>query len=392
MKKLLLVFFLMIIGISFNAKAYSFYAINEGDTIYYNIISESPAVVQVTFKDGFDYSGDVIIPSTVNFQGTDFSVTSIGGSTFFECYGLNSVLFPNSITTIGHDAFNYCFNLTSVNIPDGVTRIESNAFYGCGMLTSISIPSSVNYIGDGAFKSCLGLTSISVPNLVIEINEEVFKGCSGLISATIGENTTIIKNKAFEGCTNLSSFIIPNSVNEIDSWAFNGCSSLNSLVIGYSVSSMGDGAFSACTNLSSITSHAITPPIIFATTLSDVLHSIPLYIPYGSLSAYQTAQYWSAFTNIQETVGLENTKIYNLQTKLYPNPTNGNVKLAIEGIKNDSQIMVYDIFGRIIKTYNIKPYQKEINMDLKELSSGTYSVICKDKTSGFSTTNKLIIQ
>ena len=227
---------------------------------------------------------------------------------------------------------------------------------------------------------------------VIEINEEVFKGCSGLISATIGENTTIIKNKAFEGCTNLSSFIIPNSVNEIGSWAFNGCSSLNSLVIGYSVSSMGDGAFSTCTNLSSITSHAITPPVILATTLSDVLHSIPLYIPYGSLSAYQTAQYWSGFTNIQETVGLENVEVYNLQTKLYPNPTNGNVKLAIEGIKNHSQIMVYDIFGRIIKKYNIKPNQKEINMDLNKLSSGTYSIICKDEKSGFSTTNKLIIQ
>lgn len=382
----------MFFGISFNSQAYSFYAINEGDTIYYNIISESPAVVQVTLKDGLDYSGDVVIPSTVNFQGTIFDVTSIGGGTFFECNGLNSVLLPNSITSIGHDAFNYCFNLTSVNIPEGVTRIETRAFYGCGNLTSISIPSSVNYIGDGAFQSCSGLTSISVPNLVTEINEEVFKGCSGLISANIGENTTIIKNKAFEGCSNLSSFTIPNSVNEIGSWAFNGCSGLNSLVIGYSVSSMGDGAFSACTALNSITSHAINPPVIFATTLSDVLHSIPLYIPTGSLLAYQTAQYWSGFTNIQETVGLENTKIYDLQTKLYPNPTIDNVRLSIEGLKNNAQVMIYDVFGRIIKTYNIKPNQKEINIDLKELSSGTYNVICKDKISGILSTNKLIVQ
>lgn len=382
----------MFIGISFNAKAYSFYAINEGDTIYYNIISESPAVVQVTFKDGSDYSGDVIIPSNVNFQGTVFAVTSIGGSTFFECYGLNSVLFPNSITSIGHDAFNYCFNLTSVNIPDGVTRIETRAFYGCSNLTSISIPPSVNYIGDGAFQSCSGLTSVSVPNLVTEINEEVFKDCNGLISATIGENTTIIKTKAFEGCNSLVSFIIPNSVTEVGSWAFNGCSALNSIVIGYSVSSMGDCAFSACTGLSSITSHSIIPPVIFATTLSDVLHSIPLYVPTGYLSAYQTAQYWSGFTNIQETAGLENVESYALQTKLYPNPTMDKTVLSINGLRNDAAVMVYDIFGRIIKSYSLKTNQKGIEINVSGLASGTYYVICKDSINGFSTTNKLIVQ
>ena len=382
----------MFIGISFNAQAYSFYAINEGDTIYYNIISESPAVVQVTFKDGLDYSGDVIIPSNVNFQGTIFAVTSIGGSTFFECNGLNSVLLPNSITSIGHDAFNYCFNLTSITIPSNVTSIGSYAFYGCSGLTSLIIPNSVTSIGNNAFESCSGLTSISVPNLVTEINENVFRYCSGLISATIGENTTIINNWAFEGCSNLTSFTIPNSVTEVGSWAFNGCSGLNSLVIGYSVSSMGDGAFSACTALSSITSHAITPPVIFATTLSDVLHSIPLYIPVGSLSAYQTAQYWSGFTNIQETIGLENIESYALQTKLYPNPTMDKAVLNVEGLRNDAEVMVYDIFGRIIKSYSLKTNQKGIEINVSGFASGTYYVICKDPINGFSTTNKLIVQ
>ncbi|MBP1645656.1 MAG: hypothetical protein H6Q16_1231 [Bacteroidetes bacterium] len=54
--------------------------------------------------------------------------------------------------------------------------------------------------------------------------------------------------------------------------------------------------------------------------------------------------------------------------------------------------MIFDIFGRIIKTYNIKTNQNQIEIDVKKLTPGTYYIKCKDTTNGFSTTNKLIIQ
>jgi hypothetical protein len=54
--------------------------------------------------------------------------------------------------------------------------------------------------------------------------------------------------------------------------------------------------------------------------------------------------------------------------------------------------MIYDIFGRIIKTQTIKPNQNQTEIDVKDLTPGTYYIKCKDTTNGYSTTNKLIIQ
>ena len=54
------------------------------------------------------YSGNVVIPETVTYNGTIYSVTSIGWSAFFGCSGLTSVTIPNSVTSIGSRAFEKC--------------------------------------------------------------------------------------------------------------------------------------------------------------------------------------------------------------------------------------------------------------------------------------------
>ncbi|OYP56232.1 hypothetical protein CIK99_09795 [Prevotella sp. P5-92] len=262
----------------------------EVDGIYYDI-SETTATV--TYGDN-EYSGDIVIPESITYENSKYSVTSIGDWAFSYCTGLTSITIPNSVTSIGNYAFWDCYGLTSITIPNSVTSIGDYAFYDCCSLTSITIPNSVTSIGDGAFSGCLGLTSITIPNSVTSIGELAFDECSGLTSITIPnsvtsigdyvlnlcdgikntiivndmfvylpktytghysipENITKIIGGAFSECSGLTSVTIPNSVTSIGSSAFAYCSSLTSVTIPNSVTSIGDWAFSECSGLTSVT-------------------------------------------------------------------------------------------------------------------------------------------
>ena len=200
-----------------------------------------------------EYSGSVVIPETVTYNGTTYSVTSIGKTAFDGCTSLTSVNIPNSVTSIGQSAFYGCSSLTSVTIPNSVTSIGGGAFYECSSLTSVTIPNSVTSIGDYAFSYCSSLTSVTIPNSVTSIRGRAFWNCSSLTSVTIGESVTSIEDYAFYYCSKLTSVTIPNSVTSIGDDAFSDCSSLTSVTIGESVTSIGDYAFEECSSLTSVT-------------------------------------------------------------------------------------------------------------------------------------------
>ena len=144
-KKYLLL--LMSILISIVANAYDF----EVGGIYYNKDGNCAIVTSGDSK----YSGDVSIPSTVNYGGMEYSVTGIDGGAFQDCTGLTSVTIPNSVTIIGYGAFEGCTGLTSVTIGNSVTSIGDYAFNNCSGLTSVTIPNSLTSIGNFAFTYCI---------------------------------------------------------------------------------------------------------------------------------------------------------------------------------------------------------------------------------------------
>ena len=230
------------------ASAYDF----EVGGIYYNILSEEDKTVEV-INGTYRYTGDVVIPGSVTYNGDIYSVTSIGFQTFFRCTGLKSVLIGNGVKCIGQEAFAFCSDLKNITIPNSVTSIGYAAFGLCTSLTSLVIPNSVTNIGESAFSRCSGLTSIEIPNSVTSIGASVFYNCTGLTSIEIPNSVTSIGEGSFRGCTSLANLVIPNSVASIGRLAFEGCTSLSSIEIPNGVTRIEEGVFYSCAGLKSVT-------------------------------------------------------------------------------------------------------------------------------------------
>ena len=247
--------------------------------IYYNITSSIDKTVEVAYKGMFisaytnEYTGDIVIPESVIYNGTNYSVTSLGASAFYDCPGLTSITIPNSVTNIGDGAFCNCSGLTSITIPNSVTNIGGTAFASCSSLISVIIGENVTSVGGSAFYNCNAIEKLElhcktignwfynksyikevvIGNSVKSIGSGAFQGCSRLTSVTIPNSVTSIGSGAFEDCSGLTSVVIGNSVESIGSSAFEYCSGLTSITIPNSVTSIGDNAFWGCSALTSIT-------------------------------------------------------------------------------------------------------------------------------------------
>lgn len=162
------------------------------------------------------------------------------------------------------------------------------------------------------YENCSSLRNVIIPNSVITIGGYAFYGCESLLSVSIGKSVTSIGYGALYGCSSLTDIIIPASVTSIGSNAFGGCS-----------------------DLLSITSLNSTPPTIRngCFTNKQYLNAV-LYVPQEAISAYQTADNWKNFWEIQavKTDGIESvetvlpdcpTAIYDLQGRMLTEPQRG---------------------------------------------------------------------
>ena len=236
------------------------------DGLWYGLSSETSEAQVIQYKNNVDYSGDIVIPSTVEYNDKVYSVTSIQSNAFGYCWDLVSVVIPNSVTSIGSSAFSGCRNMLSVSIPNSLTRIEEGTFSGCSSLPSVTIPNSVEYIGSGAFDACSGLNYINITdltawcNITFEYNaanplyyvHHLFLNGEEIKDLVIPDGVTRIKECAFAGCTGLTSVTIPNSVTDIEGWAFYGCASLTSITIGNGLTYSGNNPFWECDAITSV--------------------------------------------------------------------------------------------------------------------------------------------
>ncbi len=268
-------FILAIIAITISNSlwAYDFYAVNDDDTIYYNITSDTlPYTVEVTYKalyDSTSYSGAVSIPSLVNYDTKTYVVTRIGDCAFLKNKNLTSIILSDSILNIGMSAFRNCLFLTAITFSNSLETIESFAFYGCDALLSITIPASLKSIGREAFMFCGKLQSITV-----DTNSLYFKSIDGILydydirnlilcgsaktgTVTIPNTVSCINEYAFYLCRGLTSIVLPLSLKDIGKFAIANCTGLTQITIPDSVLNIGIAAFTGDTNIKTLYFNAV---------------------------------------------------------------------------------------------------------------------------------------
>ena len=285
------------------------------DGIYYNLVSKVKQA-EVTKKPSGKYSGSIVIPSVVTYNGEEYSVTSIGDDAFQDCSGLTSVTIPNSVTSIGGYAFYDCSGLTSVHITDIEAWCNISFKYGV---------SNPLYWAHHIFMNGSEITHLDIPNSVTRISRLAFYGCSGLTSVIIGNSVKSIGGWAFADCTGLTSITIPNSVTSIGYGAFHDCSGLTSISIGENVASIDQEAFWGCTGLTLIESFNPNPPQCpLDNTFGKIDFTIPLYIPSGSYLKYKAAVGWRQFVVMREMGG--DSDVY---LSIYDG-SHGNVNIKVD--------------------------------------------------------------
>lgn len=272
------------------------------DGIYYNITGDS-TVVEVSCTYSFTgagwqpvstYSGDVVIPESVTYDGKTYSVTGIRDFAFSYSSGLTSIKLPTSIKTVGMEAFYNCVGLTAVYIDDLAAWLNIDFSISTDLVV-IGAPAPVYstplYYSKKLYLKQAGtyslLTDPYIPFSVEKIGNLAFAG-SDIKNVIITNNVETISYGAFMDCTSLTSVEIPNSVTTIEDYAFYGCSALKE-----------------------IHAQGATPPTLPSTAFENVsTAAVTLYVPRDSKNAYKAATGWSVFANVVELAAVASDGIY----------------------------------------------------------------------------------
>ena len=284
---------------------------DEVSNLYYIIRDNS--TVEVTWSNGAQYQGAFVIPETVSYMGTSYTVTGIEKRAFYNLSEVTFVDIPETVTHIGDRAFYHCTGLDSISIPNSVTSIGKWAFYACESLESIYIPNSVLYIGDYAFSDCYNLKSIHLPESLETIESSSFYECFELQSVIFPESLKKIKNFAFRGCSQLTEIVIPQNVDAIYDDAFGFCDNLSTVELGQSVNYIGFGAFRPNNPNGRLTviCHNPIPAQCDQYSFPQANYQEVVIVPCGCEEAYRSAwaECWQS-GNIEEDCGFDGTEWY----------------------------------------------------------------------------------
>ena len=244
-----------------------------------------------TPADTLYYTGDIVIPEKITYEGVEYTVVATAGNAFLNCKNLTSVVLPQTCVSIGMRCFKGCSSLKISPIPMTATKVDQGVFSGCTSLEEVTIVPGWNKPVSEEFADCPSLKRLIIaegPNPVVmkvnafgassearvalnsieyiymgrnvdasayQNNEQPFHNMGGLKTLVIGGETTTIQGTTFQGCTALQNvtFEEGNKMSSIGSSAFASCTSLTSIDIPATVTAIEQNTFNNCHNLRNVT-------------------------------------------------------------------------------------------------------------------------------------------
>lgn len=196
------------------------------------------------------YSGDIVIPESVEYDGVVYTVRGIYSYAFRYCTDVTSVTLPASVTSISSYAFEGCSGLESINL-ENVTSLSTECFWNCTSLKSVNLSNATSF-SSWVFRNCTALESVTLSPSLASISNYTFYGCTSLTSLTLPASVTSIGSYAFYGCSKLESINIPSNVTSISEYAFYQCTSLKGIVLPTGIKAIANFSFYNCSAMESI--------------------------------------------------------------------------------------------------------------------------------------------
>lgn len=302
--------------------------------VYLKVVSEENKYCVVVYRDDNynSYSGDVVIPDTVDYKDSKYTVTGIGKYAFYLCDQLTSVSIPNTMISIGHHAFTGCVSLGSLVLPNSVKSIGESAFASCNAMASLTLSTSMTEIAEETFFACNSLTSLNIPANIVTVGPRAFCRCSALTSVTLAEGVVTLGDGAFKGCSALPSIDIPSTVANI-----------------------GKSTFADCTALNDVYNQASRPQTIYETTFSQYG---TLHVLMTRKNAFAAADYWKNFEIVEDIQGIlvesitlnKEEYVCGIGESVQPiatiNPNNASVKVVEWSSSDESVLQVNSVSGK----------------------------------------------
>ena len=274
-----------------------------GENFYFKITSKSRRTISLVkyFSDG--NIDEIVIPSSVAWEGGTYTVTAINGNKVFEDVYTDIIEIPSSITSISADAFLGIKSLKFINVDEsnkayssenGVLYNKDKSILLCHPSSSsavFNVPSSVVSIESNAFGVARdnNLKSIRIPASVIAIGENAFSACTGLKDISIDE-----QNNAYA----MENGILYDKKKTTIIAVCPAYFMSNEFTIPKNVKAINNGAFKNWENLKTINSLPSVPP-----TLGDesflFTENFTIIVPKASYSKYKTANYWKDCVNLK---------------------------------------------------------------------------------------------
>lgn len=217
---------------------------------------------------------------------------------FQNCFGLESVSVPENLTFTGTNQFAYCHKLRGFVFPKGLKTVMGAAFQEGRSLEAVALPMSITTVTGYAFYACSKLKFLAFGDNLTKIGAYSMYACSSLSKVILSDGVSQIDYNAFTLCEVLKGFKIPRGLSTLAASVISSCVSISELEIPENITSIANGALGNLAGLMKLKVKAIDPPTAKTTILSNMLGTLVIVVPKGSLASYQSASYWSAYADM----------------------------------------------------------------------------------------------